>query len=204
MVLNFSDGSTFVTNYNAPDWFNNVGFALQGVERIVLSTGVTEGGSNPHFYQTSIDLAGLGAVNRTLVSITFNKATGAGSTAIYAISGDVAQQTSAGIVSDPANLVLNELASGTFSAVPIGNPYPGLLWLKNGAGIPGATNPTYTIASAALADNNAGFRLIASNVINGTTYMATSGVASLTVIADTTSPGVTAPPAQTTTQTLCQ
>ena len=39
LTLNFTDGSTFITNYDAPDWFGNAGYALAGVERIDPSFG---------------------------------------------------------------------------------------------------------------------------------------------------------------------
>jgi hypothetical protein len=98
LTLNFSDGSTFVTNYNAQDWFNNAGFAVNGFERISLSSGAVTGApDNPRFYQTSVDLVALfGATNKLLSSVTFDKATGAGATAVYGISGVRVGQTNGG------------------------------------------------------------------------------------------------------------
>src|ERR1043166_6729405 len=94
VTFNFSDGSTFTTNYSAPDWFNSSGYALAGFERISPQNGAISGGGgatgNPRFYQTTIDLAGaLGTTNKPLASITFNKAASANSTGIYAVSGEL-------------------------------------------------------------------------------------------------------------------
>jgi len=116
MTFNFIDGTSFVTNYNAPDWFNNAGYALQGVERINVNSGSVSGATtNPRFYQTSIDLAGaLGVTNKTLANITFDQPASGQSTGIYAVSGEVAAQIPAAIVSDPTNTAVNELNSVTF------------------------------------------------------------------------------------------
>jgi len=190
MTLNFDDGTSFVTNYNAPDWFNNAGFALQGTERINLNSGAVSGNpGNPRFYQTSIDLAAaLGITNKTLASITFDQASGGRSTGIYAVSGEVAALIPATIVSNPTNTSVVELNSVTISAVAGGNPFPALQWYRGGAAIAGATGLSYGIGTTALTDNGATFRLVASNVVNSVSYLVTSSVATLTVIADTNPP----------------
>src|ERR1051325_9808630 len=76
VTLNFSDGSSYVTNYNAQDWVFNSDFALQAVDQIKLSSGLAQGGHNvPRTYQPTIDLyAFCGAMNKSLVSLTFEKA----------------------------------------------------------------------------------------------------------------------------------
>src|SRR5215831_6101476 len=182
MTFNFNDGTSFVTNYNAPDWFNNSGFALQGVERINLNSGAVSGApDNPRFYQTSIDLySALGATNKTVVSIRFDQPSGGRSTGIYALSGEIAPQIPATIVSNPNNTTVSELASITFSALAAENPFPTLQWYRNGAPISDTTDLNYSIATTALTDNGATFQLVASNMINSVSYTATSSVATLT------------------------
>lgn len=189
LVLNFTDGSSYATTYNAPDWFNNSGFALQGVERINLTTGATSGATtNPRFYQTSLDLTALlGGNNKPIASITFSKVASANATAVYAISAEVAPQTAAVILSNPTNTTALEATTATFSAAAGGVPSPTLQWLRNGAPVSGATNATYAF-TAALADHNAIYRLVASNVANSISYGVTSSPAMLTVIADTNRP----------------
>jgi hypothetical protein len=190
VTFHFADGTTFVTNYNAPDWFNNTGFALSGVERIYLNNGNTEGApTNPRFYQTTVSLTALlGLANKPLASLTFDKATGVGATAIYAISGEVAVDTPAAILSNPSNATINELASATFAATAGGSPVPALQWYKNALPVAGATASAYTLLSAAMTDNAAAFRLVASNFANGISCTATSAAAILTVWPDTNPP----------------
>lgn len=190
LTFNFTDGSSFLTNYAAPDWFNNSGYAIGGVERINLSTGATQGATtNPRFYQTTIDLnAALGANNKPLASLTFGQASSARSTGIYAVSGEVAPPTPATILTNPVSLTVNETAQASFSAIASGNPFPGLQWCRNNVPLAGATNSNYTIPAVALADNGALFRLVATNLVGGIGYSVTSSPAMLTVIADTNRP----------------
>ncbi len=105
VVLHFADGSSYTTNFNASDWFSNPGFALQGFDWINLTTGATSGGpTDPRLYQTTIDLVALfGATNVPLSSITFTQASGAGATAIYAVSGIAAGQAGPATLATVAN-----------------------------------------------------------------------------------------------------
>jgi hypothetical protein len=89
LTLNFSDGSSNVTTYFAPDWeTGDENVAWFGPGRINLTTGAdTTGPEEPSFYQTTVNIAALtGGTNKTLTSITFGKII-ANSTAIYAVSG---------------------------------------------------------------------------------------------------------------------
>jgi hypothetical protein len=191
LTLNFTDGTSFATIYNAPDWFNQPDFGLQGTERIDLSNGDTTGApTNPRFYQTSLDLVALlGPNNKPIASITFGKVASAGSTAVYAVSGEFAPPSPAVILINPTNFTTLENATATFSGVAGGTPPPALRWLRNGVTIAGATNSTYSF-TAALADHNATYRLVASNVANSVSYVVTSTPATLSVSADTNRPAL--------------
>ncbi len=183
LTLTFSDGSEFVTNYNAPDWFNNSGFALEGVSRINLTTGTTDGGSsNPRFYQTTYNLSDvLGSSNKTLVSLTFGKASGANATGVYAVSGELIGGLPVVITTEPVSETVNQLSAATFSAVVAGNPTPMMQWYQNNVAIAGATNSSYTIASAAFTNSGSLFKLVAGNVVSNISYTVTSSVVTLTV-----------------------
>lgn len=192
VTLQFGDGSTRVTTYNAPDWFYNTGFALQGVDRIYLESGFTEGGpSNPRFYQTTIDLeALLGPANQPLVALTFDMAPGVGATAIYAVSGELSEQLPVAISAQPQNLSVNELDPATFVCGVNGVPPPSLQWYRDGMLIAGATQSSYTVPAAALGDDGAVFQIVAGNVVSNISCTVTSRPATLSVVKDTTSPTV--------------
>lgn len=190
LTFNFTDGTSYVTTYNAPDWFGNSGYALQGVERINLTTGGTSGATtNPRFYQTTIDLsAALGTSNKPLASLTFSQASSANSTGIYAVSGEVSAESPAVILSEPADVRVLESASAVFTAAVGGNPLPTMQWSRNGVAIPGATTAVLTLPAVTVGDNGAIFRLIASNVASNISNSVTSRAAMLTVLADTNRP----------------
>jgi hypothetical protein len=124
LILNFADGSTFTTNFNAPDWFENPGYALLGVDRINIASGATDGGpTDPRFYQTTINLASLfGATNKVLTALTFTEAPDVGATAVYAVSGTLS-------------------AANNFTAPVITNGAPTAL-LPNSATVTGGVSST--------------------------------------------------------------
>lgn len=114
VTLQFADGTSYSTSYDGADWFFNPGFALQGVDRINLTSGATDGGpTDPRFYQTTLNLSQLlGATNKPIIGLTFTQASGAASTAIYAVSGRAAPATNAPFaVATLANLPASALSS---------------------------------------------------------------------------------------------
>lgn len=131
LTLHFSDGSSVVTNFYAPDWFNNNStatytVALQGVERINLSNGSTSGApGNPRFYETTVDVFGLlGGTNKPLTSLDFSMAQVAKSTGIYAISGDTNVITVATLTNLAAANIQSRTATLNGQVITTGNDIP--------------------------------------------------------------------------------
>src|SRR4029077_6994540 len=110
-----------------------------------------------------------------------------GATAVYAVSGEVSPPSPASILTNPTNTTVVEATTATFIAVAGGGPSPTFQWLRAGGPVAGATNSVYSF-TAALADHNATYRLIASNMVNSISHVVTSSPATLTVIADTNRP----------------
>ena len=133
LTLNFQDGSTFATNYYAPDWFfnNNTAnytVALQGVERFYLTSGATDGSpGDPRFYQTTLPLFELlGGNNRPISSITFNQA---------ATFGNVTLGAPGALAGDADTAATFDGASGVMTvpfgpALSVNAPFTVEAWLK--------------------------------------------------------------------------
>ncbi len=138
-------------------------------------------------------------------------ATNASYTIASATSGDAAtytvvvSNTAGSVTSTGASLTVNSApvfttspssqtvtagASVTFTAAASGSPAPSYQWKLNGANITGATNASYTIASASAA-NAGSYTVVATNSVGSVT----SGVATLTVTAVTIAPSITTQPA---------
>ncbi|MDB6111083.1 MAG: hypothetical protein JWR69_2833, partial [Pedosphaera sp.] len=175
-TLHFADGSSYQTTYNAFDWFSNPGFALQGVERIGLTSGATQGGGSgdPRFYQTTLNLVALfGATNKPLASLTFGKPTGVGATAVYAVSGVRGNQTN-GIYTLPV------VATTTATGVQIHEATMGGNVSSTGGAVPevllyfgpvdGGTNAANWTRSIYLGAQGGGFSQKATGLSGNTTY----------------------------------
>ncbi|HWF19376.1 MAG TPA: hypothetical protein VG754_08910, partial [Verrucomicrobiae bacterium] len=149
VTINFSDGSSLVTNFNAPDWFaGNQDIALAGFERINLTNGATQGApANPRLYQTTYDLTALyGATNKTVKNLTFNQASGAKSTAVYAVSGVRGNQQPsatyqfAGVTNLPASAIQARSATLNGNIISLGGCIPEVFAYYGTTD--GHTNPT--------------------------------------------------------------
>ncbi|HOK79175.1 MAG TPA: immunoglobulin domain-containing protein, partial [Verrucomicrobiota bacterium] len=96
----------------------------------------------------------------------------------------------AAITTHPTNQTVLEGAPASFNVVVSGNPWPSVQWYRDGAPIEGATNQTLSLPAVSMSDDQAAFYAVASNWVAGTSCMATSLVARLTVQPDLTPPVV--------------
>jgi PA14 domain/Chitobiase/beta-hexosaminidase C-terminal domain len=177
VTINFADGSSLVTNFNAPDWFVGVqDIALSGFERIVLTTGATSGApSSPRLYQTTYDLTALyGATNKAISSLTFNMASAAKSTAIYAISGVRGNQQPgptyqfAGVTNLPASAIQARSATVNGNITSFGGAVPEVFVYYGTSD--GHTNPTAWSQKLYLGGQAGQFSNTLSGLTANTTY----------------------------------
>ncbi len=82
------------------------------------------------------------------------------------------------ITTPPASLTVTAPAQATFSVVAAGTAPLSYQWRRNGAAIPGATNPSYALSSTTLSDSGSTFSVVVSNSVN----TVTSAAATLTVL----------------------
>jgi hypothetical protein len=101
-----------------------------------------------------------------------------GSGAVFKIIYTASQAPSIG--THPQSRTVAEGQPASFSVSASGTPVLNYQWQKNGADITGATSSSYTLASAALADNGAKFKVVVTNSFGS----ATSNEATLTVTAN--------------------
>ena len=127
----------------------------------------------------------LGGVSEFEVDYILIKATGLPSV-LVAPSAFV--QIPATITNQPLSQTVQELFPASFSVGARGNPQPTYQWYRNGTAMAGETNATYSLARTPLSADGTRLQVVVANVVSNLTCLATSSVATLTVLADATPP----------------
>ncbi len=180
LVVHFTNGASSQTyNFNAQDWFNTASnAALSGFGRLQLNGFSLEddGGSNPNFYQTIINLAAAG-LNQPVSSITFTKPSSAGDTGVFAVSGAL-MPPAAAIGLQPQSVTnANPSAAASMVVYAMGASPLSYQWYSNGIAIAGA-NASNLVFNPAIPTNAAGSYFV---VVSNSYGAVTSAVATLTV-----------------------
>jgi len=123
VTLNFSDGTNTKSSFSVPDWFFGPNFAIQGIGRVTRTeVGNQESdefsgtAADPRLYDNQIILTAP-FTSKVLTSITFQKTSVGGSTAILAINGITAINAPNAPIATAATNVNN----GSFTANWIGS-----------------------------------------------------------------------------------
>ena len=182
LTIQFADGTSFVTNYNAFDWFFNSGFAIQGVDRLNLSGGTSGSTTDPRLYQTTIDLDGaLGVSNRPIAALTFGEAPDVNATAVYAVSGLLDPQTNVFTPAILTNLPVTALQSAGATlngqVLSVGGDVPTVTVYYGPTD--GGTNAANWSNSIPLGATTGSFSQAISGLIANTTYYFTASAANI-------------------------
>ena len=130
------------------------------------------GGATGSSYQITNANTGDAGSYTVVATNSVNSATSNAATLTVSVS-----TVAPAITIQPVSQAINAGSSVTFTAAASGNPAPTYQWRKNGVDIPGAVNPTYTIAGVIAADAGA-YSFTATNLAGSVS----SGSALLTVI----------------------
>jgi len=106
----------------------------------------------------------------------------------FSVTATPGIQTPVTVTSQPQSQTIAERAPVSFTVGVSGYFPPTVQWYTNDVAIPGATNTTYSIASAPLAFSGLNFTAVGQNLASNETHFATSSVAVLTVNADLIAP----------------
>jgi plastocyanin len=146
--------------------------------------GVNIAGATNSSY--SIASAAAGDAGSYTVVATNSAGTATSNAATLTVS---AASSAPSFTTQPASKSVAVGSAVTFTAAASGNPTPTYQWQKDGAAIAGATNSSYSIASAAAGDAGS-YTVVATNSVG--TATSNTATLSLTAAAPTTVNGVTA------------